>query len=162
MSVERKGGATPQGGGLNERALEPATEEPLSGSGGAAGGGTLAGDGDPSGEDTDRPSPDGRASDASADGNSLARTGKAGGVTDSEEAAEAAALGPADGSLADAAGGGAAGAPNLGESLRGGAGRDIGSGTASDKSGLGGGGTAGQNGGGGPKGTASPGGDKRG
>ncbi|MFN3725700.1 MAG: hypothetical protein ACK4SZ_05275 [Allosphingosinicella sp.] len=82
------------------------------------------------------------------------------GLTDELIASEAAALGPADGSLSDSEGG--ASTPTMGETLGEGAGRaTAGSGTPGDRGETGGGGPSGQHGGTGPKGTASPGGDSR-
>lgn len=83
------------------------------------------------------------------------------GLTDELIASEAAALGPADGSLTDSEGG--ASTPTMGETLGEGAGRaTTGSGTPPDRGETGGGGPAGQHGGTGPAGAARPGGDSRG
>ncbi len=146
-----------QGGGLNDRAFAPATDEPLSGTGGSAGGGALSGDGEISGANTDRQDDPliGR------DGRTVAATGELAGTSDEQVARDAAALGSADGSLADAAGASGAAAPTIGDALHGGAGRDIGSGTPGDRGELGGGAPLGQHGGAGPAGSGSPGGDSR-
>jgi hypothetical protein len=147
-----------QGGGLNDRAFAPATDEPLSGTGGSAGGGAISGAGEISGADTDR------ADDPliGRDGRTLAATGELAGTSDEQAARDAAALGSADGSLADAAGvGSGAAAPTMGDAVGGGAGRDIGSGTPADRGELGGGAPFGQHGGSGPAGSSSPGGDSR-
>jgi hypothetical protein len=61
--------------------------------------------------------------------------------TDSEIVAEAAALGSADGALADAAGvGGGGNVTTMGEAIGSSAARDVGSGTPGEKGDLGGGG----------------------
>jgi hypothetical protein len=118
----------PQGGGLGERAMEAATEkENLSGTGGGAGGGTIAGSGDPTGPGVDV-----------GVTNPLEMPGVAG--KDAEIVAEASALGSADGALADAAGAGGGGGTTMGDAVGGSAGRDVGSGTPGDKGDLGGGG----------------------
>lgn len=126
------------GGGLNERAFEPATGEGLSGTGGGAGGGTRSGEGDPSGLDTDHKRQLREATDLAPGGGTLAAAGELAGAANSEIAAEAAALGNADGSLADAAGTGGGGR-TIGDAVGGSAGRDIGSGTPGDRGELGGG-----------------------
>ena len=140
------------GGGIGEPAAATATKEPLSGTGGSAGGGTVSGDAEPAGINTDRSDP------AEAP---LECTGEAAGRTGDTVAAEAAALGSADGSLADAARAGGPAGRRMGDALDGGAGRDIGEGTPGDKGELGGGAALGQHGGTGPAGTGSPGGDTR-
>ena len=130
------------GGGLNEAALAGRGEEDPGGAGGGSGGGTMAGAGEPSG---------GLLSGAG---------GTTAGLIDDNIAAEAAALGPADGSLSDAEGGAAraTGAEALGDRV----GRaTTGSGTPRDRGETGGGGGLGQGGGTGPAGAASPGGDSR-
>lgn len=105
-----------QGGGLNDAALASATDDrALSGTGGSEGGGTTAGAGEPSGGDADRA-----------------------GLPMPEEAAAAAALGPSDGSLADAEASRGPGGTTMGDALRG-VGRDMGSGTPADRGDLGGG-----------------------
>ena len=120
------------GGGLNEAALAGRGEEDPGGAGGGSDGGTMAGAGEPSG---------GLLSGAG---------GTTAGLIDDNIAAEAAALGPADGSLSDA------------EALGDGVGRaTTGSGTPRDRGETGGGGGLGQGGGTGPAGAASPGGDSR-
>ena len=85
-----------QGGGLGTKAMEPALgQDPLSGTGGSAGGGTEAGEGDPSGGVTD--------DTAFSDEHPLASPGELAGTADRAIAREIEALGPVDGSLADAA-----------------------------------------------------------
>src|SRR5438270_4487010 len=81
-------------GGLNEAALADRDEETLGGTGGSSGGGTIAGAGEPSGGTTDQ------------DIGTL-------GARDGLIAAEAAALGDASGSLANAAAAAAPGADRL-------------------------------------------------
>ena len=104
------------GAGLNDAAIAPATDDRgLSGTGGSEGGGTTAGAGEPSGGEADR-----------------------GAIPVPEEAAEPAALGPADGSLADAVAPRGPGGTTMGDALRG-VGRDVGSGTPADRGELGGG-----------------------
>src|SRR5437868_3862392 len=107
------------GGGINGAELQD--REDLGGAGGSSGGGTIAGSGDPSG-------------------------GTLGGTVGGGIAGEAAALGDADGSLADAASATEPGAERLsvgptgGETFGAGAGRgEVGSGTPGDKGDLGGG-----------------------
>ena len=116
------------GNGLNEAVLADRDDDALGGTGGSSGGGTIAGSGDPAGGTLDEQR-----------GVRMEHAGAAPG--DAEIAEEAGALGPADGSLADALSGGRdpnAGA-SIGESL-GGAGRaDAGSGTPGDRGELGGG-----------------------
>jgi hypothetical protein len=131
MASDDKG--MPQGGGLNEEALRPATGEPLGGTGGSAGGGTIAGSGEPSGAAADR-------DDAGSDGPPVESLGEVAGQSDDRIAAEAAALGSADGSIADAAGVGGTLDATLGDAIGALAGRDVGSGTPGDKGDLGGGG----------------------
>lgn len=121
----------PDGGGLD---LRPLGEQAHGDAGGVGGGGEPSGgllggqrgEADaPVGEPHATPRPD-----------SLA------GIADSEIAGEAAALGSADGALADAGGiPGAVGTnPSGGETVGGGAGRgEVGSGVGGDRSGLGGG-----------------------
>lgn len=142
-----KSGAPDIGNGLSNAVLPNHDDEDLGGAGGGAGGGTMAGAGEPS-------------------GGLMGTTVTMSGINDENIAAEAAALGTADGSLADAASGSAGGvssAPTGAEAIGGGAGRGpAGSGTPGDHSELGGGGASlGQGGGTGPSGTASPGGDSR-
>jgi hypothetical protein len=162
--------------GLGTKAMQPATKEPLGGTGGSTGGGTRAGEGEPDGANTDQSAIP------------LAARRERGGMMDDEVAAEAAALGSADGTLADRAGlaGGIATPGNpeipgvtgdvddvvqgtesershttMGEALGTGAGRHVGSGTPPGHAGLGGAAPLGFEGGPGPKGTRSPGGDRR-
>jgi hypothetical protein len=117
------------GNGLNEATIAGHDEEPLGGTGGSSGGGTIAGSGDPDGgtlEGLRRETQMERVS-ASPD--------------DAEIAAEAGALGSADGALADAAAGARdpAAGTSIGESL-GTVGRaEAGSGTPGDRGELGGG-----------------------
>ena len=134
--LQSQGGAA-AAGGLNEAVLAGRDKEDLGGAGGSSGGGTMAGAGEPSGGTLDR------AGDTLAD------------VTDNEVAKEAAALGPSDGSLADAANGNGPRLPGVGpvggETVGSGAGRgDPGSGTPGGRGELGGGGPLGQHGGTGP------------
>ena len=148
------------GGGLGDKAMEAATSEPLSGTGGSDGGGAIAGSGDSTGGRSDQsPGPIGQ--DAGTDeGGTIAASGRLAGQGGDEEATEAAALGAADGSLADAAQQRQPGGTTIGDAL-GSPGRDIGSGTPGDRGELGGGGPGGLGGGTGPAGTASPGGHSR-
>lgn len=116
------------GGGLDLRGLQGENSaEALSGTGGSSGGGTVSGAGDPEG--------------GAPDGPSTPRMDSLAARTDSEIAAEAGALGPADGSLADAAGlGGGERPATMGEAIGSGAGRgEPGSGGPSDRGELGGG-----------------------
>ena len=130
----------PQGGGLDLRPLgEQAGEDP-GGAGGASGGGTMAGAGEPSGGTLD--SSHGQAGAPVGEPNATPRPDSLAGIADDEIAAEAAALGSADGALADRTGTpGAIGlTPSGGETVGAGAGRgEPGSGTGGDRSGLGGG-----------------------
>ena len=106
-------------GTVDTRALADG-DDAMGGTGGSAGGGTLAGGGEPSGGRLER---DAGLPEASND----------------EVAREAAALGPADGALADAAGVSGGSGTGLGEAVGSGAGRaDTGSGTPADRGGLGG------------------------
>ena len=128
------------GGGLDLRSLGNNDTEDQGGTGGSSGGGTMAGAGQPSGGTLD--SQRGEAGAPAVDAGATPRPDSLAGVTDNEIAAEAAALGSADGSLADAASG-ADGAPGLtpagGETV-GGAGRgEPGSGLGGDRGELGGG-----------------------
>jgi hypothetical protein len=117
----------PQGGGLGERAMEPATEgENMNGTGGGAGGGTMAGSGDPTGPGVN-----------AGIKNPLQMPGIAG--EDAEVVSKIAALGSADGALADAAGVGGSGGPTMEEAIGASAGSDIGSGTPGDRGETGGG-----------------------
>ena len=145
------------GGGLGEKQMEPAIgQDPLSGTGGSAGGGTRAGEGEPSGGVTDDKD--------FSDEHPLASPGELAGTADQAIAREIEALGPVDGSLADAASdeSGEAGASTMGDAVGSAAGMDIGQGAPGDKAGLGGGGASlRQSGGTGPAGTGSPGGDSR-
>lgn len=77
-----------ENGGLNEVDATPRSREPLAGTGGSSGGGTRSGEGEPAGGATDEPA-------VPAD--------TAAAIAGDPIAAEAAALGDADGSLADAA-----------------------------------------------------------
>ena len=144
---------TPQGDGLNEATLAPATDDRgLSGTGGAEGGGTIAGAGDPSGGDADL--------DTAALPTDPSRSFRAQSRNGPDASEEAAALGPADGALSDEATPKGQDGTTMGDALRS-PGRDIGSGTPGDKGELGGGGPLGQHGGTGPAGAGSPGGDAR-
>jgi hypothetical protein len=153
---------TASGGGLNEKLLEPLKKGALAGTGGSAGGGTIAGEGEPSGGATDQAPPHEEQGNPAVEGRTVAAAGELAGLSDSEEAEEAAALGPAEGTLADRAGVGGKGGETLGEAV--GSSRPdsaVGAGTRPDKAGLGGGGPGALQGGTGPAGTASPGGKSR-
>jgi hypothetical protein len=130
------------GVGLAGRRLAERDKDDLDGTGGSSGGGTIAGAGTVSGGTTDR----------SAGPADLAGTAHG-------AATEAAALGSADGSLADLGQRSNPGADVTGaEAIGAGAGRgEAGSGTPPDRSGAGGGG-----GGPGPRGMRSPGGQNPG
>jgi hypothetical protein len=145
------------GGGLGEKQMEPAVgQDPLSGTGGSAGGGTRAGEGEPSGGVTD--------DTEFSNEHPLASPGELAGTADQAIAREIEALGPVDGSLADAASGdaGGAGSTTMGDAIGSAAGIDVGEGTPGDKGDLGGGGASlGQSSGTGPAGSGSPGGDNR-
>jgi len=138
MTDDKQGGP---GGGLNEAALAGRIEEEP---------------GDDSSMGTDMPS-----------GGLLSGAGSTtAGLLEDHIAAEAGALGPSDGALADeAAQRGEPQSPmgRTGAEAIGGAGRgEAGSGTPADRGELGGGGaTLGQGGGAGPQGSGSPGGDSR-
>ncbi len=154
MADGRGDGMPDHEGELDEAVLADGANEDLAGSGGASGGGTVAGAGEPSGGTID----------AGAGPGVSAVDPESGAI-----AAEASALGSADGSLADQATSGATGAerssagPTGAEAIGAGARRgDTGSGTPGDSSGLGGGGSLGQHGGTGPEGAARPGGNKGG
>ena len=114
------GGSKDRGGGIGGFGVVEEEETPLSGTGGAAGPGTQAGRGKPSGEDI-----------AAADG------GK------SEVAKEAAALGNFDDHdetpALEYGEGDRPRGPTIGEALGSGAGTHVGSGTPPDHSGIGGG-----------------------
>src|SRR5690348_12969151 len=92
------------GGGVNGSKLERVVrrEDPLGGTGGSNGGGTRAGEGDPSGADADAPEPHGAADDLNERGAMFEAADTLAGRTGSEPAAEASALGDAPGALADA------------------------------------------------------------
>ena len=151
-----------QQGGLNGSELANRGDEDLGGAGGSSGGGTVAGRGEPSGgaiEGTGGTSGDTTSGETPFG----AGTGSLAGLDGGGIAAEAAALGTADGALADAASdrpsgperlsGGPTGAEAIGQGARRG---ETGSGTPGGGGDLGGGG-----GGTGPAGTASPGGEGR-
>lgn len=126
------------GGGLSERALQPAADRTRAENAGGQGGtDSLVEDADPA---VPRPVPDEVL---------IARP------EDQEIVAEAAALG--SGPRPN----GAASGQTSGDALHSGAGRDVGSGTPGDKGELGGGAPLGQQGGVGPESAASPGGDSR-
>ena len=147
------------GNGLGEPAAEAMRDGELSGTGGSAGSGALSGEGEISGERGDG-APLGDGDELAPGAQNRAALSQLAGRTGNEVAAEAAALGGADGSLADAAGIGGPGGRTVGDSL-GSEGRDIGSGTPGDRGELGGAGPLGQHGGAGPGGAASPGCDTR-
>jgi hypothetical protein len=147
MSDQAQSSSRDLGGGLNEAALAGANKEDLGGSGGSSGGGTIAGSGEPSGGTLQGGQTIGGVS-ADAGPGPATLTGGVAALDPSGIAAEAAALGSVDGTLADAAQRAAGQAPHLGggpvgsEALGAGAGRgDVGSGTPSDRGDLGGGGS---------------------
>lgn len=92
------------GGGIEGRKLERVvtSEDPLGGTGGSDGGGTRAGEGDPSGADADAPRSSGGEEDLNRRGAMFEATDTLAGRTGSDPAAEASALGEAPGALADA------------------------------------------------------------
>lgn len=127
------GGA--QGGGVSGFGVAEEEETPLSGTGGAAGSGTRAGEGEPSGEGTARDSEIGDGEELAREDNVNA-AGEPAGVTGSEAAAEAAALGDFDDhdetpALQYGEGDRPRG-PTIGEALGSGAGTHAGSGTPPD------------------------------
>lgn len=134
-------GGAAQGGGVSGFGVAEEEEAPLGGTGGAAGGGTRAGKGKPSGEATAR---DQRV----GDGEELARkdnvnaAGEPAGDAGSEAAAEAAALGDFDDHdetpALEYGDGDRPEGPTMGEALGSGAGSHVGSGTPEDDS-IGGG-----------------------
>ena len=155
-----------QQGGLNASELTDREAEDLGGAGGSSGGGTTSGRGEPSGGAIGGTA----GTSGGVPGDVLggetpfgAGAGSLAGLDGGGIAAEAAALGTADGALADAASddepgaerlsGGPSGAEAIGQGARRG---ETGSGTRADTGDLGGGG-----GGTGPAGTASPGGGGR-
>lgn len=156
------GGA--QGGGIGGFGVAEEEETPLSGTGGAAGPGTRAGEGEPSGEGTAR-------DDRIGDGEKLARednvesAGEPAGRADSEAAKEAAALGDLDDHdetpALEYGEGDRPSGPTIGEALGTGAGTHVGSGTPPDRSGIGGGKWPVEEGAPDAGGTRSPGGDSR-
>ena len=140
------------GGGLNEAAAVRATEEDVGSTGGSSGGGTISGRGEPSGGTLDRSggTMPGMPQDAGQQALVAAGADSLSAQTGNQIASEAAALGAADGSIADAAGAGSAvpnGGPTAAEALGSGAGGgNVGSGTPADRGDLGGGGAVGQHG----------------
>jgi hypothetical protein len=149
MTDQQESKSRELGGGLNEAVLAGANQEGLGGSGGSSGGGTIAGSGEPSGGTLQGGGQTSGAVPADAGAGPAALTGGVAALDPSGIAAEAAALGGADGTLADAAQRAAGQAPHIrggpvgSEALGGGAGRgDVGSGTPSDKGDLGGGGSS--------------------
>jgi len=109
------------GGGLGERQLQDAAAENEDG---------FAGSGDPSGQDDVQFSNE----------HPLSSPGELAGTADAAIAREMAALGPADGSLADAAGiGGDDPDHTIGDAIGAGAGMDLGSGSPEPQGELGGG-----------------------
>ena len=124
-------GEADKGGGVSGFGLAEEEVKPLGGSGGAAGGGTRAGAGEPSGE--------GIGGDEHA-----AEQKVRGGGTDREAADEAAALGDLDDHdetpALEYGEGDRPRGPTMGEAIGSGAGTDVGSGTPADHSGIGGGG----------------------
>jgi hypothetical protein len=156
-----------QGGGVGERPIEFAIKEPLGGTGGAAGGGTIGGEGEPSGENTDHPQPNTKEAPELADISPMsalfASTASLAARTGSEEAAEAAALGPSPGSLADEghirtrqSGVPRAGRGTIGDALKSGEEPQIGAGTTPNRGELGGGVPAEEEGATGPAGGRNP------
>ena len=145
-------------GGVNGAEFADRDKDDVGGTGDSSGGGTRAGQGKPRGGMADRQA--GGMLGATPFG---AGAGSLAGLDGGGIAAEAAALGAVDGSLADAAedresgaeqmSGGATGAEAIGPGARRG---DIGSGTRGDSGDLGGGG-----GGTGSAGSTNPGGDNR-
>src|SRR4051812_11019169 len=107
-----------QGGGLGDKPMQPATSEPLGGTGGSDGGGTIAGAGDPAGGRADRTSAHNMDDDATSGQGTITAAGQLAGRSGQEEAIEAAALGAADGSLADAAGQHVPGNTTIGDAVR--------------------------------------------
>src|SRR3954454_25218220 len=103
---DRKNSAPDATGGINEAALAGRDKEDLGGAGGSSGGGTIAGAGEPSGGTlggtggTQSDVPGDRIGAESVMG---AGSGALAGLDGGGIAAEAAALGPAHGSLADEA-----------------------------------------------------------
>jgi hypothetical protein len=147
------------GGGLNEAAAMPAGQEPLGSTGGSSGSGAISGRGEPSGGTLDHSGGAlaGTPKDAGENAQVAAGADSLSAQSENQIASEAAALGSADGSLADAARAGSAAQPGVGptgaEAIGSGAGRgEIGSGTPADRGELGGGGPLGQHGGTGPAG----------
>ena len=126
-----------QGGGIGGFGIAEEEEKPLGGTGGAAGGGTRAGEGDPSGE-------------------GIGVSGAEG-----EEAKEAAALGEHDDHedtpALEYGEGDRPRGPTIGEALGTGAGTHVGSGLPPDHNGIGGGVPREEEGNEAPAGTASPG-----
>jgi hypothetical protein len=148
MSDQQQANSRELGGGLNEAALAGANKEDLGGAGGSSGGGTIAGSGEPSGGTLHGGGQTSGGIPVDAGAGPAALTGGVAALDPSGIAAEAAALGSADGTLADAAQRAAGYAPHTGggpvgsEALGAGAGRgDVGSGTARDRGDLGGGGS---------------------
>lgn len=152
--------------GLNEAAGAPGRQEELGGAGGSSAGARFRAWASRRGA----PSTGGGALAGSPDENAVEDALVAAGADSlatqagNEAAAEAAALGSADGSLADAARGGRPSFPGAGpvggETVGTGSGRnEVASGTPEDRSETGGGGPLGQHGGPGPSGVRSPGGN---
>ena len=154
-----------QQGGLSASELADRDDEELGGAGGSSGGGTASGRGEPSGGAIGGTG----GTSGGVPGDMLggetpfgAGVGSLAGLDGGGIAAEAAALGTADGALADAAShdepggerlsGGPTGPPAIGQGARRG---ETGSGTRPDTGDLGGGG-----GGTGPAGTANAGGER--
>lgn len=130
-----------RGGAVSLRGLASEPNEDPGGAGGAGGGGASAGAGQPSGG-TLGPNR-GEAATPVCEPDATPRPDSVAGITDSEIAAEAGALGSADGMLADAAGASQSAqgtTPAGGETVGTGAGRgEPGTGTPADHGGLGGG-----------------------
>ena len=129
-------GGPAQGGGISGFEVAEEEETPLSGTGGAAGGGTRAGEGEPSGEGTARDTAlkDG---DALATRDNVNSAGELAGRAGGEEAEEAAALGNDDEEhdkipALEYGEGDRPRGPTIGEALGSGAGTHVGSGTPDD------------------------------
>ena len=131
-------GGPGQGGGIGGFGIAEEEEKPLGGTGGAAGAGTRAGEGQPSGEGIGL---------SGAAQNEESKEGEAlGGSVDHEETP---ALEYGEGDRPRG--------PTIGEALGTGAGTHVGSGTPPDRSGIGGGNPSEEQANEGPSGTRSPG-----
>jgi hypothetical protein len=119
-------GGEPQVGGVSGFGVAEEEENPLSGSGGAAGPGTRAGEGDPSGEGIGVGTGD---SFVDSSRNRAAREAAALGTSDDHDRTSALEYGEGD----------RPNPPTIGEAIGSGAGASVGSGTPPDRSGAGGG-----------------------